>query len=154
MLLGRCSSYVLMHGPAYEKFANSAQGPLSEVYGRVRVVQLSNAFFLAWNIGCGFAQNSGQMMAFRFLSGLGGSAPLAIGGGVLSDVWPGAHEQSRGIANWTAECGADRDGVCVLVVAHGIAVVGHWVSCRVGLGAVVPVWRGRQRVDGSASPEL
>ena len=27
------------------------------------------------------------MIAFRFLSGLGGSAPLAIGGGVLSDCW-------------------------------------------------------------------
>lgn len=27
------------------------------------------------------------MLAFRFLAGLGGSAPLAIGGGLLSDVW-------------------------------------------------------------------
>ena len=55
-------------------------GPLSEVYGRVVVLQISNLFYLAWNIACGFAQNSGQLMAFRFLSGLGGSAPLAIGG--------------------------------------------------------------------------
>jgi multidrug resistance protein len=62
-------------------------GPLSEVYGRAKVIQLSNLFFLVWNISCGFAQTKGQMMAFRFLSGLGGSAPLAIGGGVLSDVW-------------------------------------------------------------------
>ena len=62
-------------------------GPMSEVYGRIRVIQLSNLFFLAWNIGCGFSQTSGQMRAFRFLSGLGGSAPLAIGGGVLSDCW-------------------------------------------------------------------
>ena len=43
-------------------------------------LQLSNLFYLAWNLGCGFAQTSGQLMAFRFLSGLGGSAPLAIGG--------------------------------------------------------------------------
>ncbi|KAF1914425.1 major facilitator superfamily domain-containing protein [Ampelomyces quisqualis] len=62
-------------------------GPLSEVYGRVIVLQLSNLFYLAWNLGCGFAQNSGQLMAFRFFSGLGGSAPLAIGGGVLSDTF-------------------------------------------------------------------
>jgi hypothetical protein len=55
-------------------------GPLSEIYGRVLVLQLSNLFYLAWNLGCGFAQNSSQLMAFRFLSGLGGSAPLAIGG--------------------------------------------------------------------------
>jgi MFS family permease len=42
---------------------------------------------MAWNLGCGFAQNSSQLMAFRFMSGLGGSAPLAIGGGVLSDCF-------------------------------------------------------------------
>lgn len=62
-------------------------GPLSEVYGRVIVLQLANGFYLAWNLGCGFAQTKGQMMAFRFLSGLGGSAPLAIGGGTLSDMF-------------------------------------------------------------------
>ncbi|KAF1841382.1 putative MFS multidrug transporter [Cucurbitaria berberidis CBS 394.84] len=62
-------------------------GPLSEIYGRVLVLQLSNLFYLAWNLGCGFAQSSGQLMAFRFFSGLGGSAPLAIGGGLLSDCF-------------------------------------------------------------------
>ncbi|KAJ4358612.1 uncharacterized protein N0V89_003196 [Didymosphaeria variabile] len=62
-------------------------GPLSEIYGRVIVLQLANAFYFAWNLACGFAQNKGQLMAFRFLSGLGGSAPLAIGGGVLSDTF-------------------------------------------------------------------
>ncbi|KAL1634056.1 hypothetical protein SLS58_010850 [Diplodia intermedia] len=62
-------------------------GPLSEVYGRVLVLQCANAFYLAWNLGCGFAKTKGQMMAFRFLSGLGGSAPLAIGGGTLSDMF-------------------------------------------------------------------
>ncbi|KKY24945.1 putative mfs multidrug [Phaeomoniella chlamydospora] len=43
--------------------------------------------FLAFNLACGFAQNKGQLMAFRFLAGLGGSAPLGVGGGVLADVW-------------------------------------------------------------------
>lgn len=62
-------------------------GPMSEVYGRVIVLQLANLFYLAFNLGCGFAKSKGQLIAFRFLSGLGGSAPLAIGGGVLSDCW-------------------------------------------------------------------
>ncbi|KAI9819254.1 MAG: hypothetical protein M1827_007410 [Pycnora praestabilis] len=62
-------------------------GPLSEIYGRVPVLQLSNLFYLVFNIACGFSQTKGQMIAFRFLSGLGGSAPLALGGGVLSDCW-------------------------------------------------------------------
>lgn len=72
-------------------------GPLSEIYGRVIVLQLANLFYLAFNIGCGFAQTKGQLIAFRFLSGLGGSAPLALGGGVLGDCFH-AEERGRAIA--------------------------------------------------------
>lgn len=52
-------------------------GPLSELYGRVIVLQVANLLYLFFNLGCGLAQNKGQMIVFRFLSGLGGSAPLA-----------------------------------------------------------------------------
>ncbi|CCM02926.1 uncharacterized protein FIBRA_05040 [Fibroporia radiculosa] len=62
-------------------------GPLSEIYGRAKVVQISNVWFFAFNTGCGFAQSTGQLVAFRFLAGLGGSAALSIGGGVLGDCW-------------------------------------------------------------------
>lgn len=62
-------------------------GPLSELYGRVIISQASNIFFLVFNIACGFASSKEQLMAFRFLAGLGGSAPLAIGGGVLGDIF-------------------------------------------------------------------
>lgn len=72
-------------------------GPMSELYGRVRVLQLANLFYLVWNLACGFAQNKGEMMAFRFLAGLGGSAPLAIGGGLLSDCWR-PEERGRAIS--------------------------------------------------------
>ena len=62
-------------------------GPLSELYGRVNVLQCANLLFLTFTIACGFAQSEAQIMAFRFLAGLGGSAPLAIGGGVLGDLF-------------------------------------------------------------------
>lgn len=62
-------------------------GPLSELYGRVKVAQCANVFFLIFNTVCGFAQTKEQLMAFRFLAGLGGSAPLALGGGVLGDIF-------------------------------------------------------------------
>jgi MFS family permease len=58
-------------------------GPASELSGRIRLLQVSNLWYLAWNLGCGFAKNKSQMFAFRFLAGIGGSAPLAIGGGAL-----------------------------------------------------------------------
>ena len=62
-------------------------GPLSEIYGRVHVLQIANLVFLAFNAACGGCTSAGQMIVFRLLSGLGGSAPLAVGGGVLSDAW-------------------------------------------------------------------
>lgn len=75
-------------------------GPLSEVYGRARVLQLSNLFYLVWNLGCGFAHNKAEMFAFRFLSGIGGSAPLAVGAGVLSDCWS-PEQRGKAIAIYT-----------------------------------------------------
>lgn len=72
-------------------------GPLSEMYGRVIVLQLSNLLYLFFNLGCGLAQSKGQLIAFRFLSGLGGSAPLALGGGVLSDLFS-AEERGKAIS--------------------------------------------------------
>lgn len=53
-------------------------GPLSEIYGRVVVLQSANMFYLVFNTACGFAKSKEQMLAFRFLSGLGGSAPQAV----------------------------------------------------------------------------
>jgi MFS family permease len=53
-------------------------GPLSETYGRAIVLQLANLFYLVFNIACGVCQSKGQLIAFRFLSGLGGSVPLAV----------------------------------------------------------------------------
>ena len=53
-------------------------GPLSEIYGRVPVLQLANLFYLVFNTACGGSKNKGEMIAFRFLSGLGGSAPMAV----------------------------------------------------------------------------
>ncbi|KAB8356686.1 hypothetical protein FH972_024262 [Carpinus fangiana] len=62
-------------------------GPMSEMFGRVPVLQLANLLYLVFNLACGFAKNGAQMLVFRFLSGLGGSAPLATGGGVLADCF-------------------------------------------------------------------
>lgn len=53
-------------------------GPLSEIFGRVSVLQLSNLVYLIFNIACGASRNKGEMIAFRFLAGIGGSAPLAV----------------------------------------------------------------------------
>lgn len=72
-------------------------GPLSELFGRVPVLQLSNLLYLFFNLGCGLAQTRGQMIGFRFMAGIGGSAPLAIGGGVLGDLFT-AEQRGRAMS--------------------------------------------------------
>jgi multidrug resistance protein len=62
-------------------------GPLSEIYGRVKILQLTNLMYLVWNLACGFARSGPEILVFRFLSGFGGSAPLAIGGAVIGDCF-------------------------------------------------------------------
>lgn len=47
-------------------------GPLSEVHGRIAVLQLADMFYLAFNTACGFSQSAGQLLAFRSLAGIGG----------------------------------------------------------------------------------
>lgn len=75
-------------------------GPISEMSGRVPVLILGNVFFLVWNTVGGFSQTFGQLAAFRLLSGFGASSPLAVGGGLLSDLWePG--ERGRALAIYT-----------------------------------------------------
>ncbi|KAK8859374.1 MFS multidrug transporter-like protein [Apiospora arundinis] len=71
--------------------------PLSEIYGRVCVLQYANLIYLAFNTACGFATSRGQMLAFRFLSGVGGSAPQALCNGVIADVWT-KEERGKGQA--------------------------------------------------------
>ena len=66
-VLSLCLSIFLL---AYA-FGQFLVGPLSEVYGRVLVLQLANLFYLVFNTACGFANNTAQMVAFRFLAGLG-----------------------------------------------------------------------------------
>ena len=63
-------------------------GPMSELYGRVPVLQLANLFYFVFNTAAGFSKNGSQMLAFRFFSGIGGSAPLGFGAGLMTDFWP------------------------------------------------------------------
>lgn len=61
-----------------------AQGPFvlssfSEIFGRVSVLQITNLVFLAFNTAAPFARNSTDLYLFRFLSGIGGSAPQVVG---------------------------------------------------------------------------
>jgi multidrug resistance protein len=61
--------------------------PLSEIYGRCIVLNCSNVFFCAFTLGCALAPNLGGLIGMRFLAGVGGSACLTIGTGVIADMF-------------------------------------------------------------------
>ncbi|EFQ30973.1 major facilitator superfamily transporter [Colletotrichum graminicola M1.001] len=69
--------------------------PLSEMYGRRPVLDAANLFFCAWLIGCALAPSIASLAIFRALTGVGGSGCLAIGAGVIADMFPVAE---RGVA--------------------------------------------------------
>ncbi|KAG6816236.1 hypothetical protein H0H87_007563, partial [Tephrocybe sp. NHM501043] len=70
-------------------------GPLSELYGRLVILLISNIWFLVFNTLCGVAKTPTQMLLFRFLAGFGGAAPQSLGGGVVGDLWS---PEERGMA--------------------------------------------------------
>lgn len=69
--------------------------PLSETYGRRIVLNISTSFFVLFQIGCALAPNLPALIVFRLLTGIGGSACLTIGGGVISDMF---EAEQRGLA--------------------------------------------------------
>ncbi|PWY81857.1 MFS general substrate transporter [Aspergillus heteromorphus CBS 117.55] len=72
-------------------------GPLSELVGRVPVLQVGNVVFLAFNLAGGFSRSMTQLLVFRLLSGLGASASLATGASTIGDVFP-KEERGLGLA--------------------------------------------------------
>jgi len=118
--------------------------PLSEIYGRVTVLQYANLIYLVFNTACGFAQTKEQMLAFRFLSGIGGAAPQAVCrplssqcsshydrllltaiqlcNGVLADTWRkeerGKGQAIYGMLTWISPCVAP---ICGAYISQGVS---------------------------------
>ncbi|KAI2639951.1 major facilitator superfamily domain-containing protein [Hypomontagnella submonticulosa] len=68
--------------------------PLSELYGRRPIYNISNIVSLACSIGCALAPNMASLVVFRFVAGCFGAAPMTVAGGSIADLVPLAH---RGI---------------------------------------------------------
>ncbi|KAF2017158.1 putative MFS multidrug transporter [Aaosphaeria arxii CBS 175.79] len=67
--------------------------PLSEMYGRVPVINASSAFFNLFILGCSFAPNMPSLIIMRLLSGIGGSAVMTIVSAVIGDAFR-VHERA------------------------------------------------------------
>ncbi|KAI9170817.1 Efflux pump rdc3 [Paramyrothecium foliicola] len=60
--------------------------PLSEIYGRSIIYHACNFVFIAFAIACAVAPSLQSLIAFRFLAGIFGSAPITNGTGTIADM--------------------------------------------------------------------
>lgn len=60
---------------------------ISEVYGRVVVIHVTNALFVVFACAAAKSQSLGQLVGFRFVQAIAAAAPPAIGGGVIGDMF-------------------------------------------------------------------
>ncbi|KAH9994106.1 multidrug resistance protein 4 [Russula compacta] len=74
--------------------------PLSEMYGRTWVLHINNLLFILFNLGCAFSPTKNTLIAFRFLCGWTGGSPIAIGAGIVGDVFS-AEERAWAMAVYT-----------------------------------------------------
>ena len=65
-----------------------AIAPLSELYGRMPLYHICNIAFAVLTVGCAKAPSLNSEIGLRLLQGVAGSAPLAIGGGTITDLIP------------------------------------------------------------------
>lgn len=65
------------------------------MYGRRIILNMATLHFVVWQIGCALAPNITSLIIFRLLAGMGGSACLTIGGGVIADMFV---KEQRGTA--------------------------------------------------------
>lgn len=57
------------------------------MHGRRRVLNISGLIFVAFSIGCIFCRSISELIAFRFLAGIGASTPISIAGAVIADMY-------------------------------------------------------------------
>jgi MFS family permease len=60
--------------------------PISETRGRRVVFLVCTPIYAVFVIGCGFSNNFASLVILRFLAGMFGAPPLAVGAGSVADL--------------------------------------------------------------------
>ncbi|KAL7271416.1 hypothetical protein RUND412_005824 [Rhizina undulata] len=117
--------------------------PLSEFYGRKGVSIFTFAWFFIMSVACAVAPNMGALLAFRFLCGMGASAPLSIVGGIYADIWDEPVMRGRCMAIF---CACTMIGPVVSPLVSGFVSAGRlgwrmsfWISAIFAGLSFIPV---------------
>ncbi|CCH43077.1 Polyamine transporter 3 [Wickerhamomyces ciferrii] len=100
--------------------------PLSEMYGRKIVLDVSIWVLMAFNIGCAVSQTTTQMIVCRFFAGVGGAASIVIGAGTISDTMD---VQERGLAMSIYSLGPTMGPCMSALIAGYIVEYASWRWC-------------------------
>ena len=65
-------------------------GPASDIFGRKPPLYVGIALFIVGSVGCAWAPDIDWLIAFRFLQGLGGGAPIVVPRAIVRDLHTGA----------------------------------------------------------------
>jgi len=69
-------------------------GPLTDLVGRIYILRFTETFFLLFTLACALSTSLPMLIVFRFFAGCFGGGPVAIGGGIISDLYaPGERTQ-------------------------------------------------------------
>lgn len=113
--------------------------PLSEMYGRAPLYNIGNILFTVFTVGTALSQNTGMLLAFRFLMGLAGSVPITIGSGSIADCMT-LENRGKAMSAWAL---GPLLGPCIGPIAGGylIRAAGwrwvFWLIVIVG-GCLIP----------------
>ena len=120
-------------------------GWVADRYGRTRALMLSVILYSVFTAACGFAQDFGQLLAFRVLLGFGMGGEWASGAALVSESWAAEH---RGKALGFMQSGW-AVGYAAAALVNGIVqpAYGWRAVFFVGiLPALLTIWI-RRRVD-------
>ena len=118
------SVYLLFYG-----LMSIAHGPLSDAWGRRRVIIGGLVIFVAASVGCALSRDLGTLLAFRALQGASAGVGMIVGRAVIRDLYEG-HDAQRLMSQVSMIFG----------VAPAIApIIGGWILLT-GAGWPVIFW--------------
>ncbi|WP_440885757.1 multidrug effflux MFS transporter [Vibrio campbellii] len=100
-------------------------GPLSDHFGRRKVLMFGFSIFFTASIGCIFSTSIEQLLAFRLLQGFGSSACVIVGTAMIFDLF---EEESA------AKLISDLNTLVVSLMAFA-PLIGGWISLHMGYKA-------------------
>lgn len=104
-------------------------GPLSDSYGRRKLMLLGGSIMLLGALGCTYASSINFLLLARFIQGLGACAPVVLVYAIIADRYQGAKMYGMiGLIN-----------ACVTIFMSLAPIVGGWTNEYLG-------WRGNYAV--------